>query len=260
MTEHSTPFPVGAPAWVDLSVTDLERSKAFYSAVLGWDYEDGAPEFGGYVNATAGGRRVAGMAPPMEGMEEPPHVWTAYVSVQDSAAVAAAVEGAGGTTVVPPMEVGPNGTMAIHTDPTGATFGTWQAGEHTGFGATGEHGTPSWVEAMVGDFERGKKFYTEVFGWTYQDMSDEQTSYAIFGVPGEEPPMSGGIGEVEKGQDPSWVLNVEVDDVDAAAVRVTDAGGQVVTEPFDFGFGRLAIVTGPDGEQFGLVTSSQPTG
>lgn len=260
MTEHSTPFPVGAPAWVDLSVTDIERSKAFYSAVLGWEYEGGEPELGGYVNATVNGRRIAGMAPPMEGMGEQPHVWTAYVSVEDSAAVTEAVTAAGGTTVFPPMEVGPNGTMAIYTDPTGATFGTWQAGTHTGFGVTGEHGSTAWVEAMVGDFEKGQEFYTQVFGWTYQDLSGGGTRYAIFGVPGEEPPMSGGIGEVEPGQDPYWALNVEVDDVDAVAGRVREAGGQVVTEPFDFEFGRLALVTGPDGEQFGIITSRQAPG
>lgn len=258
MTEHSTTFPVGAPAWVDISVTDIERSKAFYASVLGWGYEGGGAEFGGYLNATVDGRRVAGMAPPMEGMPEPPHVWTAYVAVEDSAATAQAIEAAGGTTVFPPMEVGDFGTMAIYTDPTGSTFGTWQAGSHTGFGVTGEHGSPSWIEAMVGDFEKGKEFYTQVFGWTYQDMSDDSTRYAMFGVPGEDPPMSGGIGQVDEGQDPYWAFNVEVDDVDAVVTRVREGGGQVVTDPVDFEFGRMALVTGPDGELFGLVASAAP--
>jgi hypothetical protein len=256
MTDHSTPWPVGAPAWVDISVTDIERSKAFYSTVLGWDYEGGGEDFGGYLNATVDGRKVAGMAPPMEGMPEPPHVWTAYVAVEDSAATEQAVTEAGGTTIMPPMEVGPFGTMALYADPTGAGFGTWQSGTHQGFERTGEHGSPSWIEAMVGDYERGKEFYTQVFGWHYQDISADGMKYAMFGVPGEEPPMSGGIGEVEAGQQPSWTLNIEVDDVDAIAQRVTDAGGRVTTEPFDFEFGRLALVTGPDGEPFGLVTSS----
>ncbi len=48
-------------------------------------------------------------------------------------------------------------------------------------------------------------------------------------------------------------MTFTVEDTDAAVQRVRDAGGQVVTEPFDFEFGRIAIVTGPDAESFGVI-------
>ncbi|HSP59707.1 MAG TPA: VOC family protein, partial [Ornithinimicrobium sp.] len=231
MTARSTRRPVGAPAWIDLSVTDLGRSKAFYRDVLGWDYTGGEAEFGGYLNATVEGLAVAGMAPPMEGMPEPPHVWTVYVMVEDSDAVAQAVVAAGGTTLMPPMAVGPFGTMALHADPTGAGFGTWQPGSHQGFEAYDVPGAVAWTEAMVGDFDRGRRFYADVFGWTYTDLSEGTMRYAVAQVPGDDREGSAGLGLVAEDEDPFWSVVFQVADTDATAERVRAAGGRVTTEP-----------------------------
>ena len=43
-------FPAGAPCWIELSSSDVEASRAFYGALLGWTSDDPNPEFGGYVN------------------------------------------------------------------------------------------------------------------------------------------------------------------------------------------------------------------
>ena len=259
MPERTTPWPVGAPSWVDLSVSDIERSKQFYAQVLGWDYTGGEAEFGGYVNATRNGKAVAGMAPPMEGVEAEPGFWTVYLAVDDAVAVGERITAAGGTEMMAPMEVGPFGTMGVYVDPTGAAFGTWQPAGHAGFELWGDPGSVGWNEAIVGDFEQGKKFYTDVFGWTYQDMSGEGMDYAIFTTPGDESGMTGGIGR-ETERPPYWSVVFGVEDCDAAAQRVRDAGGQVVVEPFDFEFGRLAIATGPDGEQFGIIHDPEQAG
>lgn len=249
-----TPRPVGAPAWADISVSDIERSQAFYARVLGWDFEGGDPEFGGYVNATVDGKVVAGLAPPMPGQPEAPHAWTVYLAVEDGAAVADRITEAGGATIVPPMQVGPFGTMGVFADPTGAVFGTWEPAAHSGFGVSEVPGSVNWTEAMVGDFERGKEFYTTVFGWNYQDMSDEGMKYAIFSTVGDQDAQAGGIGEVEAEEQPYWSVVFQVESTDAAAQRVVEAGGAVTVEPFDFEFGRLAVCTGPDGEQFAVIT------
>lgn len=255
MTERTTPWPVGAPAWVDISVTDIDRSRAFYAAVLGWDYSGGEAESGGYVNATVGGKVVAGMAPPMPGndLEQTPHVWTTYLAVDDSAAAEEQITAAGGSVVLTSTEVGRFGTMGIYADPTGAVFGTWRPASHQGFELSGDPGAVAWSEAMVGDFEQGKKFYTDVFGWTYEDMSGGGMQYAIFTAPGDEAGMTGGIG-AEQEQQPYWSVVFAVDGTDEAVQRVRDAGGGVVVEPFDFDHGRLAICSGPDHEPFGLIT------
>lgn len=257
MNERTTPRPVGAPAWVDITVTDIERSQEFYRAVLGWDYSGGEAEFGGYRNATVAGKVVAGMAPPMEGQEDGPHFWTVYLAVDDSEGVAQRITDAGGSTMLPPMQAGPFGTMGIFADPTGAVFATWQPHSHGGFELDGEPGSVAWTEAMVGDFERGKRFYTDVFGWTYEDLSGDGMEYAIFTTPGDEAGMTGGIGRVDAEEAPYWSVVFAVDGTDEAVHRVRDIGGGVLVEPFDFEHGRLAVVTGPDGEPFGLITQAE---
>lgn len=261
---------VGAPVWVDLSAGDIDRSREFYTAVLGWDYTGGGEEYGGYLNATVGGKVVAGLAPPMPGADpgQTPHVWTTYLAVQDSAAAEARITAAGGTVVMPSMQVGPLGSMGIYADPTGAVFGTWQAGSHHGYELFGEPGAVAWNDVMVGDYEGGRQFYAAVFGWTYEEMTqedidpgegapEEQMDYAFFVAPGDPAGMTGGIGH-EHGQEGAyWSVAFAVDGTDEAARRVRDAGGQVLVEPFDFEHGRIAICAGPDGEPFGIFTSAQ---
>ncbi|WP_241037009.1 VOC family protein [Blastococcus litoris] len=63
MPTRDTPWPDGTPCWVDIGVPDVDAAKAFYTALFGWEYTGGDPEFGGYLNATLQGRTVAGMGP-----------------------------------------------------------------------------------------------------------------------------------------------------------------------------------------------------
>ena len=52
--------PIGAPCWIDLMTSDVEKSRAFYAQLCGWESEEPNPEFGGYFNFSKGGGRVAG--------------------------------------------------------------------------------------------------------------------------------------------------------------------------------------------------------
>ena len=33
-------YKQGTPSWIDLSTTDVDGAKAFYSALFGWEYQD----------------------------------------------------------------------------------------------------------------------------------------------------------------------------------------------------------------------------
>lgn len=253
MTTHEGVWPAGTPCWVDLSVSDVTRSQTFYHALFGWEFSAAASEYGGYTNAFVGGLRVAGMSPPMVPDSYLSSSWSVYLATTDSQAAHRAIRAAGGVSVFEPTLVQPHGTMAVYADSTGAVFGTWEGAKHSGYELSGEHGSVAWCEGMVGDFEAAKRFYTEVFGFEYTDMAPSEGSYAMFTVPGGERP-AGGIGSVEPGNPPGWSVTFEVDDVDAALLRVQAHGGEVVNQPFDFDYGRLAYVSGPDHEVFGLMT------
>ncbi|MDQ3383673.1 MAG: VOC family protein, partial [Actinomycetota bacterium] len=241
-------WPAGTPAWVDISVTDPEASRTFYSSVLGWEFTDpDAEQFGGYFQAVVQGEAVAGMAPPMEGMDEPPHAWVTYLAVDDLETDARRIGEAGAQVIFPPMELESLGSMAMFVDPTGAMFGVWQSGEHTGFNLFDVPGAVAWNEAMVGDFEAGKEFYASVFGYRYADISSPDMQYVLASLTeGGDPVL--GLGRADAGQPPYWSTNFAVEDADATVERVRAAGGGVLTEPFDFEYGRMAVVSGPDGE------------
>ena len=62
------------------------------------------------------------------------------------------------------MEVGDLGTMAVVTDPGGATVFVWQPKKMPGFATRGEDGAPAWFELLTNDYDAVLPFYENVFG------------------------------------------------------------------------------------------------
>src|SRR4051794_39229501 len=111
MTSRSTPWPAGVPSWADLSVPDVGAATAFYSAVLGWHFDEPDEAFGGYVIGEVGGRAAAGVGP----QQEPgaPAAWTLYFASDDVDKTAAAITEHGGTVLLPPSDVGELGRLLV---------------------------------------------------------------------------------------------------------------------------------------------------
>ena len=93
-----------------------------------------------------------------------PPVWSTYFAVSNADATAAKVKDAGGRVLLEPFDVTDAGRMAIVSDPTGAVFGIWQAGNHFGAAIVNEHGALNWNELLTDDTEKALAFYQEVFG------------------------------------------------------------------------------------------------
>jgi uncharacterized protein len=251
MPARDTPWPNGTPCWVDIGVSDMEAAKAFYSALFGWEYTGGDPEFGGYLSVTRNGRMVAGMGPQLD--PDDPQRWTTYFAADDAAATAARITEAGGRVVVEPMQVGPMGTMVIALDPQGNPFGLWQSGLNTGVQLHNEPGAPAWNEAMVDDTVAAKEFYTAVFGFTFDQMSPEDgvdMDYATFSTGGN--PL-GGLGASDPSMPRGWLTCFAVASTDDAVRTVEAKGGKVTMPPEDTPFGRFAIVEDPWGAAFEVL-------
>ena len=54
---------------------------------------------------------------------EAPNAWLVYIATSDAADTAKKAKAAGGNVLGEPMTVGPQGTMAIIQDPSGAAIG-----------------------------------------------------------------------------------------------------------------------------------------
>jgi uncharacterized protein len=163
--------PVGAPCWIELYTSDPDKAEAFYGQLFGWTAEHAGEDFGGYINFTKDGVRVAGCMR-NDGQSGAPDNWSVYLATDNANATAQAVADSGGQVIVPPMEVADLGTMAFFTDSGQGAIGAWQPGTHKGFGIFAEPGTPTWFELHTRDYDTAVKFYEVVFGWDTHIVSD----------------------------------------------------------------------------------------
>jgi len=196
---------------------------------------------------------MGGQAPEMQGA---PPVWNTYIAVTDVDETSKEVEGAGGSVLMPAMDVMDQGRMAIYSDPAGAVISVWQAGAHTGAQVCNEPNAWSWNELMTRDVDAATAFYTAVFGWTYQGMEMPFGTYRVIsggdeGGRGAIMPMPPGVPDMVPNH---WVVYFMVTDADAAVGRVRDLGGQLVQGPDAVpGVGRFATVHDPMGGSFMIM-------
>jgi uncharacterized protein len=129
-------------------------------------------------------------------------------------------------------------------------------------------GVPCWVDASEPEPQAAVDFYSGLFGWQVEDSlpldSDghyfiarhEATTTSIFDLSRQK--LQGdvaGIRSIPESAPPMamWNTYFWVDGADEAASKVKDAGGSVVTEPFEFiDACRMAVCTDPEGAAFGV--------
>jgi uncharacterized protein len=113
-------------------------------------------------------------------------------------------------------------------------------------------GVPCWVDTNQPDPDAAAAFYGGLFGWEFEDVMAPGTEgkyysarirgkdvAAVSSIPEGAPPMA------------TWNTYVWVDSADDTAAKVRDAGGQVLTEPFDVtNAGRMAVFADPEGAAF----------
>jgi predicted enzyme related to lactoylglutathione lyase len=237
---------------------DIDGAKKFYSGVFGWDLEDQFDDDGNhvYVMARQNGRAVAGMGSMPPGAAGMPSVWNTYITSDNLEASVEAVTSAGGSVMMPPMQVMTSGRMAVCADPTGAAFSMWEPGEHIGAEVGNIANTHSWNELMTRDIDAAKAFYTKVFGWSYEVNEMPDGPYNV--IAGGE---SGGLGglmsmpaEVPDMVPNHWVVYFSVADIAASIALVTDHGGQVMMEPMTApGVGTFATVLDTAGAAFSVM-------
>jgi uncharacterized protein len=250
--------PLGAPCWIDLATSDLDKAKDFYGTVFGWTFESAGPEYGGYVNAAKDGQPVAGLMY-NDPQYNSPDGWTTYLHTADVSATLRAATAAGATTCVEPMEVKDKGHMAMLTDPTGAFFGLWQPIGHRGYTVINEAGAPVYHQLTTREYGKALDFYREVFGWRTETVSDtDEFRYstavfdgdALLGVMDGTPDLGEGVPS-------NWFFFLGSDDVDKTVQLVKDHGGSVIRDAEDTPYGRLAAVADPTGAGFNLSSLDQ---
>ncbi|MGW5420897.1 VOC family protein [Streptomyces sp. NPDC003943] len=114
-------------------------------------------------------------------------------------------------------------------------------------------GTPCWVDAQLPDLQAGKRFYGELFGWSFDPDRDEAR------LRGRR--VAGLLPKRDGRMPTTWTVYLAVGDAGIAAERVKAAGGRMVMEPYPVGpFGVLALAADPGGAVFGLRQAGDPDG
>ncbi len=272
-------YPTGVPCFVDTGRTDPRAAKDFYGGLFGWEFEDVSPDGApSYFPATLNGLVVAAVGEQPD-MEWAP-VWNTYVRVDDADAAAAAVSEAGGKVTMAPFEVGPAGRMAAFDDPEGASLCLWEPGQTHGAQLVNDPGAWVFSTLNTGDVSGAERFYASVFGWKVGPADDDgsvmvmKPGYQDF-LAQSDPDLPArleqfqapeGFGDVvatmmplSNGTPPHWDVTFSVGDADASVTRASELGAEVVVEPFDAPWVRVAVLRDPDEVAFTVSQFMPPS-
>ncbi len=130
---------------------------------------------------------------------------------------------------------------------------------------------PVHFEIHANDLDRAKKFYGDVFGWTFQkwDLPGGMEYYAV--MTGEDEPgaqwhgVNGGMlkrmGDAPKQGDAinAFVMTITVKDIDETIGKLQEANATVALEKQMYpGIGFLAYYKDTEGNIFGVLQAVMP--
>jgi predicted enzyme related to lactoylglutathione lyase len=246
---------LGRFVWFDLKTTDAAAAEEFYMAVVGWETAPWEGSEMPYTLWMAGETAVGGLGELDEEAREqgtPPH-WSASILVEDVDATVTKAVGLGASVLIPATDIPGAGRFAVLRDPQGAVFEPYSTTGEIQTSGTPKVGEFSWCELMTTDWEAAFAFYSELFGWQKGQTMEmgSGTMYQIF-APVDMP--NGGIyNKPDEIPWPMWLYYVRVEDIDIAAERVKELGGQINHGPMEVpGGDRVAICLDPQGGMFAL--------
>jgi predicted enzyme related to lactoylglutathione lyase len=111
----------------------------------------------------------------------------------------------------------------------------------------------SWYELMTSDTQAAGKFYSDVVGWTTQEMpGGDGPPYTTFNI-GDV----GIAGMLNVGGHTAWVGYISFDDVDAHIEQIVEAGGKLWRPATDVpGMLRFAVMSDPQGAAIVVFTAN----
>jgi uncharacterized protein len=123
-------------------------------------------------------------------------------------------------------------------------------------------GVPCWVDTSQPDPQAAVDFYSGLFDWDFKDVMPPGSAgeYYIAQLHGGD---VAAVGSVPQGAPPvaGWNTYIAVESADASAAKVREAGGRIISEPFDvMEAGRMAVCADPEGAVFGLWQAKEQIG
>jgi hypothetical protein len=248
-----TSYTPGTFSWADLTTTDQTAAKHFYGE-LGWTFDDQPVGEGAvYSMAQIAGANVAAISPqpPQQRDAGAPPLWNSYVTVENADDAVQRATSLGGTAHAPAFDVMDAGRMAVLQDPNGAYFMVWQANTNIGADLVNAPGALVWNELTTPDLDASEQFYSGLFGWS-TEIAPGPLEYRV--IKRADGHNNGGMRlPMPPGTPPFWLVYFGIDDITAAAAKVSALGGTVLAPPMAIeSMGELTVAQDPQGGVFAL--------
>jgi uncharacterized protein len=123
-------------------------------------------------------------------------------------------------------------------------------------------GVPCWIDTAQPDAEAAAAFYRDLFGWELEDQmpAGARGHYFMASLRGRVVAAVGSEPQ-DAAPTPAWNTYIAVDSADRTAAKVEEAGGRVLTEPFEIlDSGRAGVFRDPSGAVFSAWEANQHTG
>ena len=188
--------------------------------------------------------------------DDMPPCWTLYVTVND---VRALVDNNDLNLLVPITDT-PVGPFCGILDSQGAYIqaiqyadGASESGLGDSTNAFRTHGLFSWFELRTQDPEAAAAYYSNLFGWTIEEVQIPMGPYRIVKI--GDVGFGAIVGLPADQILPHWCGYVTVDDVDAVVEKTLLLGGTVLFPPMDIPHvGRMTQILDPDGSGVVVIT------
>ena len=166
----------------------------------------------------------------------------------------------GGTVHREPWDIPGVIRMAVNADSTGAGLNIMQplSPEERKPVKDGAIGTVGWNELYTGDVNQAWNFYSSLFGWTKGTAMDmgPMGTYQLFQIDGKD--VGGMMKKMDSMPMAAWGYYFNVEGIDAAATRVTKAGGKIANGPMEVPGGQWVVTAqDPQGAFFSLVSATK---
>jgi predicted enzyme related to lactoylglutathione lyase len=126
----------------------------------------------------------------------------------------------------------------------------WEPRRHIGAELVNAPGALAWNDLATPDPAAAKQFYSQLFGWTYEDFG-LGNGYEVI-KNGDR--SNGGVRQMapeESGHPPYWSTCFACESTDATLEKAVAAGANVLMPAVDMGdFGRVAALQDPQGAAF----------
>ena len=117
---------------------------------------------------------------------------------------------------------------------------------------------PTHFEIPVDDADRAEKFYSSVFGWSFQRYAGAPEYYGMATTGDTEPGINGAL--FQRKSDSETTLTMSVDSIEDATDSITAAGGKILQGKTPIpSMGWFATCEDTEGNKIGLFTNDPNT-